>query len=310
MQGRWGFSAGSRSRRGSGLIARTVFVAFLLVGCNGGGSPTGGTSSPAARATPTSQDSTASRQGTSASSTPVSTPPKQENASAAKAMEAFAAAARTQDTRLREAARLINGGISARTLTVTSQTAKAVRAVDLQSVATTIPAGLSDDLLTGTILVYSELVSRSDAMSHFRFPETYDRQHVDPHVIPNADQMLACLSHGAPAAQAFAADLQALERFAHTRPPVDVAAPTSRAAAEVAVQVALVNKVNGCSDECGGVVLRRLTTVRWVADPSGKTKASGTLGESVRGPGFDVSHVSFEATYQPSQGWTVNIRAC
>jgi len=225
-------------------------------------------------------------------------------------MAAFAAAARTQDTRLREAARLINGGIRARTVTVTSQTAKAVKAVDLQSVAKAIPAGLSDNLLTGAMLVYSELVSRSDAMSHFRFPATYDRQHVDPLAIPNADQILACLSHGAPAAQAFAADLQALAQLAHTSPPVDVAAPTSRAAAEVAVQIALVNKVNGCSEECGGIVLRRLTTVRWVADPSGKTKASGTLGESVRGPGFDLSHVNFEATYQPSQGWTVNIQAC
>lgn len=304
-------SAGSRSRRGSGLVARTVLVAFLLAGCNGGSSPSGGASSPPASGTPTGQDATTTGRGASASSTPVSTPPpKQEKASAAKAMAAFVAAARTQDTMLREAARLINGGISARTVSVTSQTAKAVKAVDLQSVAKTIPAGLSDDLLTGTMLVYSELVSRSDAMSHFRFPATYDRQHVDPLAIPNADQMLACLSHGAPAAHAFATDLQALEQLARTRPPVDVAAPTSRAAAEVAVYLALVNKANGCSDECGGTLLPRLPAVRWDADPSGKNKASGALGETVRGPGFDLSHINFEATYQRSQGWIVNIRAC
>lgn len=225
-------------------------------------------------------------------------------------MAAFVAAARTQDARLREAARLINGGISAVRLTVTSQTAKAVRAVDLQWVVKTIPAGLSQDLLTRTMLVYSELVSRSDAMSHFRSPDSYDRQHVDPQTIPNADQMLVCLSHGAPAAQAFAADLRALEQLTHTLPPVDVSAPTSRAAAEVAVFVALVDKANGCSEECGGTVLRRLPTVRWDSDPSGKSKASGSLGETLREPGLDLSHVRFESTYDRSQGWVVNIQVC
>jgi hypothetical protein len=118
------------------------------------------------------------------------------------------------------------------------------------------------------------------------------------------------LPHGAPAAQAFAADLEALEQLAHTLPPVVVAAPTSREAAEVAVYVALVNKANACSEECGGTVLRRLTTVRWDTDPSGKTRTSGTLGETVSGPGFDLSHLNFSATYQPSQGWIINIQAC
>ena len=46
----------------------------------------------------------------------------------------------------------------------------------LPSVVRTTPAGLSDDLLTGVMLVYSELVSRSNAMSSFRFPASYDRQ--------------------------------------------------------------------------------------------------------------------------------------
>jgi len=99
---------------------------------------------------------------------------------------------------LREAARLVNGGISTSKVTVSSQTAKAMQAVDLPSVAKAIPAGLGNDLLTGTMLVYSELVSRSDSMSLFRFPAIYDRQHVDPHTAPNADQMLVCLSHGVP----------------------------------------------------------------------------------------------------------------
>ena len=311
MSARSKLSAGPRSRRGSGLVARTVLVAFLLAGCNGGSGPAGGAPSRPTSGTPAGQDATTTGRGTSAASTPVSTPPpRQDKASAAKALAAFVAAARTQDSMLREAARLINGGIGAHTVTVTSATAKAVNAVDLQSVARTIPAGLSDDLLTGTMLVYSELVSRSDAMSHFRFPATYDRQPVDPQVIPNADQMLACLAHGAAAAHAFPIDLQTVEQLAHTRPPVDIAAPTSRAAAEVAVYLALVDKANGCSEECGGILLRRLPAVRWDADPSGKNQASGTLGETVRGPGFDLSHVSFEATFQRSRGWIVNIRAC
>jgi hypothetical protein len=77
-------------------------------------------------------------------------------------------------------------------------------------------------------------------------------------------------------------------------------APTSRAAAEVAVFVALVDKANGCSEECGGTVLRRLPTVRWDSDPSGKSKASGTIGGTV----------GFKATYDQSQGWMVELQAC
>lgn len=79
--------------------------------------------------------------------------------------------------------------------------------------------------------------------------------------------------------------------------------PASRAAAELAVYVALVNKANGCSDECGGTVLRRLPTVPWESDPS-DCKAGGTLGEVLRGLGFDLSDVRFEAIYQRSQGWS------
>jgi len=283
-------------RRGATWIA--VLCAGLLslaAGCSAAGGGEGDGVASTASATVKAAESSGG-----ASSGPASTSSSLGKASAAEAMAVFVAAARTQDARLREAARLVNGGISTSKVTVSSQTAKAMQAVDLPSVAKAIPAGLGNDLLTGTMLVYSELVSRSDSMSLFRFPAIYDRQHVDPHTAPNADQMLVCLSHGVPAARAFAADLKALEQFAQKLPPVDIAAPTSRAAAEVAVHVAQVNRLNGCADECGGTVLRRLPTVRWDSEPSGKSKASGTIGGTV----------GFKATYDQSQGWMVELQAC
>jgi len=291
----------------------------LAAGCSAAGGGEGdGVASTASATVKAAESSGGASSGASAnpvkpstgSSGPASTSSSLGKASAAEAMAVFVAAARTQDARLREAARLVNGGISTSKVTVSSQTAKAMQAVDLPSVAKAIPAGLGNDLLTGTMMVYSELVSRSDSMSLFRFPAIYDRQHVDPHTAPNADQMLVCLSHGAPAAQAFPADLQALEQLARTLPPVDVSAPTSRAAAEVAVYVALVDKANGCSETCGGAVLRRILTVRWDSDPSDKSKASGTLGETMRGTDFDLSQARFESTYDRSQGWIANIQVC
>jgi len=47
-------------------------------------------------------------------------------------------------------------------------------------------------------------------------------------------------------------------------------------------------------------VLRRLPTVRWDSEPSGKSKASGTIGGTV----------GFKATYDQSQGWMVELQAC
>jgi len=216
-------------------------------------------------------------------------------------MAGFVAAARVQDAKLRAAAVLINGGISTTTVTISTATANAVKAVDVDAVAAKIPAGLSNDLLTATIVVYSELVSRTDAMGLFRVPDVYDRQHVDPQVAPNAQQLLDCLGHGTPAARAFPGDLRSLGRLAATLPPVKIAAPSSRAAAEVAVQVASVDLVNGCADECGGTVVRRLPTVRWDGDPSGKSTATGTLGGDLG---------DFDAKYQPPHGWIINLHVC
>jgi hypothetical protein len=93
---------------------------------------------------------------------------------------------------------------------VSAETADAVKAADMHAAAATIPAGLSTELLTATIVVYSELVSRSDAMALFRSPGVYDRRHVDPRVAPNAEQLLQCLAHGTAAARAFPADLRSL----------------------------------------------------------------------------------------------------
>lgn len=61
---------------------------------------------------------------------------------------------------------------------------------------------------------------------------------------PNADQLITCLGHGSQAAADFPADLLAVEQLAASRPPAGVAPASSRAAAEVAVLVSLVDSTN------------------------------------------------------------------
>jgi hypothetical protein len=218
---------------------------------------------------------------------PETTAPPVGQASALDQLEPFLGAAGTMDDRLRAAAHAINGSGPPFT-SVTDDVAAAVQAADPGAVAAEIPAGMPTDLLRQTILAYSDLASRRAAMASFGYA----------HEVPGAptagssDDLVRELGNGHDAAQRFDDDLAALRAMASGAAPFTVAAPDSRAAAEVWIHVAAVDTANGGCDSRGGAVFTELLPVAWQSD------TRGTVGD-----------ITFDATLANGR-WDVRLNAC
>ncbi len=103
----------------------------------------------------------------------------------------------------------------------------------------------------------------------------------------------------APAAR-FDADLAAVRSLAQQTPPLTLAAPDSRAAAEVALRVNSIDKPNICSYECGGYAPTALQTVIWRPGNNQHSRHyEGTIGG-----------IRFQAGYTAARGWEITIYAC
>ena len=265
---------------GAGLI---MVITLGLAAC-------GQTTAPAPAAT-----SPRPAPSSSATSVRATTPPAP---SAAGQLTAFIAAAEQADSQVRHAAALVNSDIGATSMRFTPATLAAVRALSIAPVARAIPAGLPDGLLRGTLVVYGDLASRSAALGGI------GRYGYSGRELPiggqEATAVLGCLRHGAPAAARFGADLAALRSVAQQTPPLTLAAPGSRAAAEVALRVNSIDKPNICSGECGGFAPTQLQTVIW-------RPGSGRHSRHYEGT---IGGIRFQADYTAAHGWEILIYAC
>jgi hypothetical protein len=239
------------------------------------------TGQPPTTVAPSSEPS--SEPGTQGSAT---TAPPADQPGAVEALAPFLSAAATMDGQLHAAAEAINGA-GPPWDAVTDEVAGAVEAADPAVVAATIPAGLRHDLLGAVVLVYSDLASRRAAMQSFAHAGTVDEP---------ANVLLAELGNGHEAATRFESDLAAARSLAESTPPVVVAAPDSRAAAELLLLVQYVDKANVGCDSRGGGVVTELPTITWTGD------SGGTIGR----PSMTIE---FQATLGPD-GYHVEIMAC
>jgi len=255
-------------------------------------------------------NSSSTRPATSAASSPtaplVTTPTTSGHPTASAQLSAYFAAATRVDQRLRAAAAVINGDIGKTHLTVNHATRAAIAAADPTQAARAIPPGLTPGLVLPVMLVQSDLMSRYFALSGFQNATNAVSSGT---VVPIGDHWakyaLSCLGNGSTAAAAFVADLTAAKTAATKAPPVQVAAPTSRAAADLAVLVnQLIGRNGGCMS-CGGSRETSLPTITWYP----KRMAAGFHGHP-RPVDGNINGIDFLATYTPTAGWTIMAYAC
>lgn len=278
------------SRQAISMVGALVVATVGLTAC---GHPT--TSQPTGARTPTSAPAPSSEPSTSAGAT--SPAPSAPSApSAAGQLAGFVAAAQRADAQIRRAAVLINAGIGRTSMQFPKATLDAIRGIDIASAAQAIPAGLPPDLLRDVMTVYGDLSSRSASL-HGVWLYDYAGTKI-PIGGPDAKGILRCLGNGAPAARRFGTDLDAMLTLARQIPPLTLAGPRSRAAAEVTVRVTLITRADFCSYECGGYAPTQLASLTW--NPATRP---GHYDGTIAGTGF-------WADYHPGHGWVADINAC
>jgi hypothetical protein len=265
------------------VLALAVAAAALAAGCTGGTGSRAGTADPSRGPTPQTQS-------------PRTEPPVPPRPTAADSLAAFFAAARADDARIRAAARAVDREIGPTSVRFSRATVDRVNASAPDRTARALPAGLDADLLRTTLIVYSDLATRSSALN-----PTLDFVGIDesrPRTDPDVVRFLDGLRRGSLIARAYPADLAAARTLAAANPPIAAARPDSRAAAELAIRVAMVKLANGCN---GGnpPVLRYLVPIVWKTTSTPDGLRDGSIGGLV-----------FHAAYAARSGWTVGLDAC
>jgi hypothetical protein len=270
-----------RTRWGGMCLA--VVLSLGIVACSG--SPRTATPTPTSLP-PTSPPTTVTAESTptpTLAPTPTPAAAPAPTASALGDLAAFIDAAREVDTRLHAATPLINASIQTDAVMVDERTATAVTAIDFSAVASAIPAGMPADLMRQVLTVYSDLVSRTLAVSGFRFADrTYSR-------IPS----------------------EAVVTTAGSTPPLPALDPTSLAYPELEARLQEIVGRNGGCGACGGHVATRSSSIVWDPAAPSATTRNGTIVHAPDETGIDEDWgVSFTAVYAPGEGWTVEIHAC
>jgi hypothetical protein len=300
-----------RTRWGGMCLA--VVLSLGIVACSG--SPRTATPTPTSLP-PTSPPTTVTAESTptpTLAPTPTPAAAPAPTASALGDLAAFIDAAREVDTRLHAATPLINASIQTDAVMVDERTATAVTAIDFSAVASAIPAGMPADLMRQVLTVYSDLVSRTLAVSGFRFADrTYSRIPSEGEMgLAEGEDMVQCLANGSPAAHRFEADLAAVVTTAGSTPPLPALDPTSLAYPELEARLQEIVVRNGGCGACGGHVATRSSSIVWDPAAPSATTRNGTIVHAPDETGTDEDWgVSFTAVYTPGEGWTVEIHAC
>jgi hypothetical protein len=107
---------------------------------------------------------------------------------AADSLAEFFAVARADDARIRAAARAVNRDIGPSSVHFSRATVDKVKASAPDRTARAIPAGMNAELLTATVIVYSDLASRSAALNVLNIG-TEPRPRTDPDVVRFLDAL-------------------------------------------------------------------------------------------------------------------------
>lgn len=270
------------------IVMITVAVATIACGSSADTTEPGNTTAVSSPAPATAT----SPHGASTTATPTSP----HGPSAADQLADFLTGAQRMDDRLRSTAKMINSGLGAETFVFTPDTVAAIKAIDPETLVKTMPAGMSAQLQHQMYLLFSELAARRYAFTPILEQEVGT---AIPRDSDAARHIMEGLSRGSSPAGRFPHDLAATRTLAQSEPPVPVAAPDSRASAEVAVHAAyIVGRNNGCGASGGWVQTTEVPLV-WKQGTNGVGRTDGTIGD-----------VQFRADYQPGQGWQVALNAC
>jgi hypothetical protein len=276
---------------------RRFLLTLVMVGMIGGLALAAcGTSGP----TEAGSGSTSSVPPTSSSSTTTTA----RGPSALDQLGGYFEAADQKSRLLQTAANKVNGDIRAGSLAVSPATAAAVAAADPTSIGATIPAGVPEGLLQQVMLVQSDLMSRWASLHGYARLAPSGSTTTIPRSDPSAQMALRCLANGGAAATSFSGNLAAARSAAATSPPVTVAAPDSRDAANVAILLQELSGLNlGCAS-CGGERYTTLPTITWYPArvPAGATHPGPVDGT--------VNNTEFMADYVPGTGWQILLYAC
>ncbi len=261
-------------RYGALLIVAMLFLAGC--GDDGGATtlPASTTTSEAATTTGAASTTTAATTTTAASTTTSVPAP-----TAADSLAAFFAAAEALDADIKAAAEAFNAGFDADAGTVDPAVEPIVEALDAAPLADLIPPGLSLELETAVLAVYTDLDSRVAALAGGTRYLGY----------PDLAGALDCFEWGGDAAARFAADLARARDLAQDEAPPNAAADSEEAGI-LAVRLTAIHSMNWGCDSCGGLVYDAAIEVDW----AGRTVAGG---------------VEFEAEFTGGT-WDILIYAC
>ena len=284
-------------------LARAIAGAastLLLAACGSAASTSASASTGTTAVTGTTASTiTAGPSVSSTSAGPGSAPATSAAPSALDQLAGFVAGAQDADAALAAAAGQINAGITAQSIRIDAATVRAVAVITPQRLKSAIPGGLPDQLLRPALLVYSDLVSRRDALNRI---SEYASESPLPRTAAHATELLGCLRNGASAAANVPADLARLRSTAQGMAPVTVAPVSDRAAAEVAIRTSLADGANGGCASCGGQVDRSATL--W---PITWKRTELTPGDFWDGT---IGTMLFRARYTVATGWSVQLNAC
>jgi hypothetical protein len=300
-------AARRRSRVPIALVVLAVAAAALAAGCSRDSAPPGPGSTTADSSTSGPPDthrpslavsapasSTSRPAGPSAHASGSSGRPRSDPApTAAGDLAAYFAAAEVADARIRAATAAVNRGIGPTTAHVARSTRTLILASSPHQAAKAIPAGMPPDLQRAVLLVHSELVARSAA-----FNDVHPGQTI-PLTDPESVRMLGAFRAGSVIAHRYRHDLAAARALAQATPPLRMVRSDSRQAAELALQIAVINGENNGCGSAGGYLYTAPRPIRWTTIVTDYGRFDGT-----------ISGIMFTATYNPASGWKVELNAC
>lgn len=269
------------------VCAVMALLVLMTVACGeeAGPSSTTGPETTSTVVSTTSAGSTTSEPTTTTTSTEATTTTAATTTTglapsptAADTLAAFFDGAEQLDAGIRAAATVFNAGFDAGAGTLDPGVAPVVDALDAVPLGLLIPGGLSLDLETAVLAVYTDLDGRVSALAGGVRAVGYSE----------LEWALDCLANGGPASTRFAADLARARELARLEPPPTAAADSPEAGI-VAVRLAAIHSMNWGCESCGGLEYDVPLPVDWA--------------------GRRVAGVEFEATYEAG-AWQVVIWAC
>ena len=208
----------------------------------------------------------------------------------------FITAAKADDARIRAAAAALNKVATPTTLTFNRTTAATAAAARPNRTEVALPAGMPNALMSASLQVYSDLVSRATPFGFIAMMKDGTVSRTDV----SLEQILVGLKKNSTIAARFPADLAALQRVAARTAPVPHYKADSRTAADRFLLITWVWDANhGCAST-SGYASGYLPKIVWKQ----QGQYEGTIGSSGHGDG-----IAFDVWFQQGT-WMGELNAC